>query len=509
MTALGQFLQQFPSGWRSSAAQQLLLETYLASFPDRTGPINALGQSMITAVPAGFERWAEQARLADLLASSGEAGVNLDQARQWAQDAVTLLSEESYRREMTVAQARYKLPRIPQKQMHAQYTEYRASFLAALAAVELRRGEPEHAAPLLTEAFRLQPLSGEVNALEGQLALAQGNSQAALQSFERADALGALHQPWRARELQLFTQLQHGDANALTLGVDEVYRRLFPAPFTLPHRQLAPGGHTVLLELFTGSGCAPCAGPDLAVDSLLGSYSRQDLVVLAFDEHIPRPDPLTTPDTVRRAGTYRVQNTPAAFLDGQPLEILGASRGDVENIVVGFADEIEAQAALPSGLGLQLVAGQDADGTVRAQPVLAVKPVPAAQAAGTTGDMSLRTLARAVLYVALVQDNVRYSGENGVRLHRMLARSITELPVATYLHTDPQPSPVLYSPGELDRAQDAYLTEYERHNDRFGAFRFATEPLPIAGGDLAVVAWVQDPLTHHVLQAAYATVQRK
>ncbi len=292
LAALKEFLQQFPSGSRSAAAQQLLLETYLASFPDETGAINALGHSMVMAVPAGFERWAEEARLANLLANTGETGVDLDQARLWAQDAVTSLTEKSYRHEMTAAQSRYKLPRIPQKQMHLQYTEYRASFLAAMAAIDLRQGKPEHASTLLIEASRLQPLSGEVNALQGQLALAQGDRPSALRSFERADALGALGQPWRARELQLFAELQHGDAKALDTQIDEVYRHLFPAPFTLSKRQLAPGGHTVLLELFTGSGCAPCAGPDLAIDSLLSSYSAQDLAVLAFDEHIPRPDPL-------------------------------------------------------------------------------------------------------------------------------------------------------------------------------------------------------------------------
>ncbi len=140
---------------------------------------------------------------------------------------------------------------------------------------------------------------------------------------------------------------------------------------------------------------------------------------------------------------------------------------------------------------------------------MALTPVPVAQAAETTGDVSLRALTRTVLYVALVQDHVRYSGENGIRIHRMVVRSVRQFPATTYLNPSAQPSAVLFNPGELQRGQEAYLDEYQRHNDRFGAFQFATKQLPIVGGDLAVVAWVQDPVSHGVLQAAYAAVPSK
>ena len=503
--ALQRFLANFPSGSRQTAAKQSLLDTYLADFPEQTDKIHAIASSQVLAAPPGFDRWTEEARLARLLADAGEKGVDLQDARVWAQDAVTSLSEESYRREMASAQLRYKLPRLPAKQMHTEFLAYRASFLATLASFDIRQNNLGAAAPLLGEAYRLQPLSGEVNALNGELALAQGNRAAALLSFERADAMGHLAPFLRKREVELYAELEHGDEDALETRVDTVYRTLYPPLFSLPKRVVAPGGHTALLELFTGSGCLPCAGPDLALDSLLGSYTRQDLVVLAFDEHIPRPDPLTAIASVTRAAMYDVASTPEAFLDGQPVDVLGASRTDVENIVIGFAEAIEDWAAVPSGLKLGLSVSTDGRRAIEAHPLLtpvAVSP----SAPVTTGDVSLRRLAQAVLYVALVQDNIRYSGENGVRFHRMVVRAVQQFRAAAYLSTSRSSAGVTFDPVARDQEQVTYLTAYETTNDRFGAFHFATTHLPMQGGELAVVAWVQDPVSKRVLQTTYTAV---
>ncbi len=500
------FLEQFPAGARSSAARDLLLQTYLVSFAQETAAIHTLAAAMVASTPVGFERWVEESRLAGLLAAAGSGGADLPDARLWADEALRLLTEESYRRAMFAAQARYKLPRVPPRQMRAEYLGYRVSFLSAVAAVDLCERHLDHASAMLAETYRLQPLSGEVNLLRGRLAVAQGDKPNGLQALERADALGSLPEPWRDREVQLFAKLNHGDQQTLETRVDDVYRGLFPPAFTLPPRQLPSGGHTVLLELFTGSGCGPCAAPDLAVESLLHSYSRHDLVILAFDEHIPRPDPLTTPDAITRAAVYGVANTPAAFLDGQPADLLGGSRADTENNVVALAEQVEDEAQLPSGLHLQLTAERRADGSITALPTLGVVPVPPAVAAETTGDVSARKLAQAKLYVALVRADIRYSGENGVRFHRMVVQAVSELPAAASLAISSSRDLLVFRPADLDRAQEAYLSDFERHNDRFGTVHFASKHFPMAGEALAVVAWVQDPVTRRVWQAAYAPV---
>ncbi|HLI76230.1 MAG TPA: hypothetical protein VKV02_04730 [Acidobacteriaceae bacterium] len=501
IAALQSYLQEFPSGAHSGAARDLLLQIYLLSFPDQREPIHALATAEVMSVPPGFERWEEQARVADTLAGAEPAGADLEDAQQWAQSALASLTEAAYRREMAAAQARYKLPRLTAKEIHAQYLQQRTMFLAAAAHVDLQAGKLQDATTLLDEASALHPLSPEVNALRGQLALAEGRNDAALAALERADAMGGLDATWRAKELALFQASTHGDSTALQEQIDSVYRNLYPPAFQLPRRQLPPGGHTALLEIFTGSGCAACAGVDQAANSLLASYAPQDLALIEFDEHIPRPDPLANPDSVARAAFYGVEQAPQAFLDGQEVQVLGSSRQDVENIVVSLADVIEDQAALPSSLTLQLATSWSGTGVVTVQRILDRRPAP-----NGLPETSLRALARAMVFTALVEDNVRYSGENGIRFHRMVVRSLQSAPAANLFGAASQAQQTTFDIPSVRKTNDAYLAEYETTNDRFGAFQFASPAPPLEKSHLAVVVWVQDPVTRRVLQAAFAPV---
>ncbi len=503
--ALELFLAQFPASARAALARDALLQTYLDAFPENVAALHAVAVADLAATAPGLERWLEQARLADLLANAGTKGADLPDARVWATEAASSLTEPAYRRQTALLQARYKLPPPTPRQLRKQFAQDRATCLAALASVDIREARDAQAAALLAEASRLNPHSAELPLLAAQLALAQGNRQQALQHLLRAAALGPLPQPWPGRLLALFQELEHGDGTALAQRIDQTYRTLYPPVFTLPKRPPIAGGHPVLLELFTGSDCAPCAGPDLALDSLLGSYTRRDLIALAYDEPIPRPDPLANPDRVARAAFYDVASTPVAFLDGQPVPLLGASREDVQNVVVGLADQLEEQSVLASGLRLTLSVTQTTTGEVQSTVAMELSPVPPGTPSDlTTGDTSLRTLQRATLYLALAEDNVRYTGQNGIRFHRMVVRAMHDLPADTLLASSAATQTVQFDPARLDRDLAAYLADFETHNDRFGTFRFPTRDLPIDPHHLVVVAWVQDPLTRHILQSAFA-----
>jgi tetratricopeptide (TPR) repeat protein len=499
IAALSAFTVQYPSGTHSRNALEALLRTYLDSYPDRTQAIHTSAEALIAKASPGLERWIEESRVADLLASGEPQGADLAGAQSWAQAALDALSEGSYRRETTAAQLRYKLPKLSPKQTHEQFIGYRASFLTSAAHVALDQQKYDRATELLAEAYRLNPLSGEGNALRGQLALAQNQPQPALDALERADAMGALTPALRGKELQLFQQLEHGDAEDLNRHIDEIYRALYPPLYTLSARQLPAGGHTTLLELFTGSGCMPCAGPDLAIESLLTTYTRQDLAVLEYDEHIPRPDPLTTPDALNRGAFYDVSATPEAYLDGQPVQVLGAARADVENIVIGFADAIESEAALPSGLQLSAKALTCDDVDLCLQVTMTPLPLAPAKADETTGDTSATALARARVFVALAQDHLRYSGENGIRFHRMVVRAVQQAPASRVLGPEQRPT-FRFQPAAIQQANSSYLREFETANDRFGAFHFATTDFPLKSEDLSFVVWVQDSATRQVLQ---------
>ncbi len=500
LAALRDFAARFPDSALRRKATELALETVLRSFPERTEQVHALAAGQIADAPAGLERNLEQARVADALASAEPAGADLPAAQGWAEAAVSALNEDNFRRETAATQRRYRLPPLSASEVHRSFVHDRVLCLAALANVYLREAKPERAEPLLVEASRLDPLSSEVNALEGQLALDGHRDAAALEAFERAEATGELAAPWHAQALRLYTAGggQGGEAG-FEAKIDALYAKLMPAVFTLPPRTLPAGGHTALLELFTGSGCEPCVAPDLAVESLLATYGRHDLAVLEYDENIPRPDPLTNPASESRAVMYRVGSTPEAFLDGAPLPVAGSTRGDAENVVVGFASELEDEAAQPSPLRLTLEGTQTA-GAVTAHAAISLAPgVPAGSIPG-----------RAAVHVALVQDDIRYSGENGIRFHRMVVRAMGP-ETALRLGAGPagessQSVDAGFDLGTVETTLRSYLEAYEHRNDRFGEIRFRTTDLPLDPAHLGVVVWVQEVATRAVLQAAFLAV---
>ncbi|MGI4830060.1 MAG: tetratricopeptide repeat protein [Janthinobacterium lividum] len=495
--ALKQVAADYPGTGLAHQAAMLTLDTDLQSFPERTEEIHGLAMADVRDTAAGFERWSEEARISDLLASAGPGGADLPDAHTWAHDAVQALTEESYRRQIAAIQVKYKLDRLTPKQMHMDFLKIRASFLAALANVALREKSVEDADQALAEAYRLYPLSSEVSSLRGQLALTRHADREALDDFEHAEAEGDLQEPWRSQMLQLYKELGRGDEAGLNAEVDSLYGKLFPPAFTLPPRTLAAGGHTVLLELFTGAGCEPCVAPDLAVESLLASYTRQDLVVLEYDEHIPRPDPLANPDSVSRAAMYRVGTTPEAFLDGAELPVVGAARDDVENVVVEFADQVEDKAAKPSNVSINLTAVRGTDGAIQAQAALS----------GRNTDSFGPMTAHPIVRFALVEDGIRYSGENGIRFHRMVVRSMAKVPGPDVSATAAAiPVRTTFHPDEIAEDEVTYLNAFEKGSDRFGAIYFLTKNIPIRPDHLAVAAWVEDPLTHAILQSAYTLV---
>ena len=68
-----------------------------------------------------------------------------------------------------------------------------------------------------------------------------------------------------------------------------------------------------VVEVFTGAECAPCVGVDLAFDGLLKAYKPTEVILLQYHMHIPRPDPLTSPDGLDRAKYYdNTDSTPRA-----------------------------------------------------------------------------------------------------------------------------------------------------------------------------------------------------
>jgi len=108
------------------------------------------------------------------------------------------------------------------------------------------------------------------------------------------------------------------------------------------------------------------------------------------------------------------------------------------------------------------------------------------------------------LHLALVEKLVRYSGENGIRFHPMVVRSLTHFPVDS-------------NSGPIDKTFDLKTVEDElkQHLDNFeigdernpdGTLRFIEKKFQIDLHNLALVAFLQDEKTRAVVQSVHVEV---
>ena len=542
IAALRAFVKEYPKSSRVDRADELILKIQLKSFPDRVDEIDKQVKEVVKHAGKGLGLWYTQAETAMALADAGTKGVDLKRADSLARSAVDHSTEGEFDKMMLKEFAKEKQPAPKPEMLHRRLRPIRAEFLASLADVELQEGNVEQATSLTTDGYALDPNNDDLNMVRARIALQEGHKAEALDDFERAQLVGELDATWRAKMMELYREAHGGSDSGFTAEMDARYSQIFPAAFDPGSHPAAQTGHTILLELFTGSGCPPCVGGDLAVEGALQSYPRTEVVALAFDQHIPEPDPLANQDSIDRADFYNVKFTPDYMLDGAPMPLNGDRRDGSEELYTKLAGLLDKEAATSSNVQLQLT-GSEGDGRlVSAHAVVTLgseeslkqqidrkvqvepppdpnapappKPAankkikkPAATPASPKADATGTPAAEPhlVLNFALVEDDVRYSGENGIRFHRMVVRALAK-PAGDGFPLDPGKTATLdatFDPGAISAKSLEYLTNFEKGNDRFDRFEFISKDTSIDPKHLALAAWVQDTTSHRVLQAAF------
>ena len=530
LDALKAVEKDFPDSRYGGRARGSIFDVLINRFPDRTHDIEAQGKQILKHEDDAVSKWREEARFAFDMTQARPQGVDLPAAEKWASDAASRYTEDASNKAITANYVKYKEPAPSAAKLHHFYAEERADVLAGLGAVYFEEGKVDKAGALAEEAFALDPEVDDVNVLRGQVAVAQHRDAEALGDFERAQLYGGLPPRLQATMLDLYAKAHGGSGAGLTAEMDARYRQLFPMPFEAEAKTAPAGGHTVLVELFTGSECAPCVAADVALDGLLDSYPRTELVALSFDQHIPGPDALANADSVARAKVYDIGSTPTFSLDGKPLQPGGGDRAEGERVYKGLVAQLDRQAARPSAVGLQLTASLDASGAVTTQAVvqagsdkalreeIAADPAPPApvKVDASKPDAAKVTAAKAeipavapaepklVVNFALVEDDIRYSGGNGIRFHRMVVRALARPAGEGFAVAEDGSSnaAATFQMADVSRTLTEYLNAYEKHNDRFEHVEFASKDTTLQPKHLAVAAWVQDATTHRILQAA-------
>ena len=281
---------------------------------------------------------------------------------------------------------------------------------------------------------------------------------------------------------------------AIESKLDEEYLATVPPfkPTPFAGREDKAANKVVVMELFTGAQCPPCVAADVAFDALIKSYQPTDVIFLQYHEHIPGPDPLTSPDAVARFGYYGKLNkgefrgTPSTAFNGKPAAGGGGGMANAESkyetyvelLGKGLADSTEVALR-----GSAKLAGDDLKIDVE---VAGTKELPET----------------AVLRLVLAEDNIKYVGGNKLRFHHHVVRSL--LGTADGVKLADLKDGKFTATNSLKDLK-AELTEYlDTYAENTREFPYPERPLDLKG--LKVVAMIQDDKTGEILQATQLDV---
>jgi hypothetical protein len=241
---------------------------------------------------------------------------------------------------------------------------------------------------------------------------------------------------------------------------------------------------TLLLELFTGTQCPPCVAADLACDALLQRYSPSEVVLLQYHLHIPGPDPLTSPDSEKRALYYLVDGTPVLFINGQEGPSVAGFRPDARDRFQTLRRTLDARLEGEPGAKLQLTASR--------QGSLVDVQVKYDDLKRTGDEVKLR--------IALVEDRIRYAAPNGQRFHYQVVRGFVGGVAGTPLKMKSGTHAATIDADQLRTSLGRYLTEFGK------VARLPDDERPLDLQRLRVVAFIQDDKSREVFQAAQVDV---
>ena len=248
----------------------------------------------------------------------------------------------------------------------------------------------------------------------------------------------------------------------------------------------------VLVEVFTGAECPPCAAVDLAFDGLMKAYKPTDVVLLQYHFHVPQPDPLTSPDGMKRAEEYydeHITGAPTVFIGGKPGPQGGGPASAAEKSYNAIREQVNEALEKPPGVKLGLTVAKGEKGGYTAKATVADLDMP--------GE-------KVMLRFALAEERVRYTGGNGIRYHHMVVRSMPGGIKGFPLAKKTAEQSVSFDPEEVRGTLTKYLDDFERTK---GEFPRPDRPLGLR--NLKLVAFVQNDATREVLHAVQVDVEGK
>jgi thiol-disulfide isomerase/thioredoxin len=484
--ALEKWKADFPSSQMLASADMAILNAMQHQKPPDLARIRAFAD--------GMYREAEPKSRGSVANTIATDYLNNDQllkdAERYARKSVESMRLAGYLDDQMASFAKRKQKPPSPEELQKRFLDSRATRLGTLGRIEVKLGHIAKGQKLLEEAYAVNPKNAVVGAVLGELAAKAGDDAKAMEYLIPARLSGRPEKSANDALAAIYRKTHGGSLDGLEATLDAEYRKRFPNPLELPVYAATEkrSDRVVLAEVFTGSGCPPCVGADLAFDAALERYSRKELAVVMYHQHIPRPDPMTNPDTQARAKSYSVNGVPTFAIDGKKT-VGGGPRENTKQVYERFDKDLEKDLETPAEAHLQAEASLTGNTVKVRASVEGVK--------SESKDLKVHML--------LVEKELHYSGENGVRFHPMVVRAMGGENAGGFA-LDGSAGMSFEQSFDLDtvsKALKAHLDDYEAKGHRGETFTFIEKKDRINRANLAVVVFVQDDESKHVLQAAY------
>ena len=278
----------------------------------------------------------------------------------------------------------------------------------ALGRIHVEQGHADKASEELKTALETNPSLTRAPILLAEIEAKRGNNGVALDYYLLATVSGRMKSAEEAAMRALYRRVRGSDGD-LEAELDRVYDKHFSNPISPKKYQPATGSRRVaVLELFTGSACAPCVSADLSWDAVLVRYPENVIAPLAYHAHIPGPDPMVVPGGDARRLYYEVRGVPTFNVNGALARVGGGSRDGASRTYDAYVTAIDKALARAPAAEVQIHAERSGS---KVNVVAKASGLPA-------GASDLR------LHVVLAERHLAFSGENGIRHHAMVVRSV-------------------------------------------------------------------------------------
>jgi len=415
---------------------------------------------------------------------------------------------EAYRKERNPDSKPREFSAVEQAE---RFRSFKAAFYSSMATGYLKLDRLEQAVQTFRQAHAIRPDTDSATGI-AEILERQGKTEDAFEFMTFAALTGKLKPDGIERFHKLYRQLHNGKLDGVEEFLDTRYRANEHNPLKAEKYRPTPARsrRVVVAEMFTGGGCIPCIPVDYSLDTALTEYSRDQFVLLVYHMHAPVSDPLANHSAEARNKYYGVNSAPTVLLDGAKFE------NEVDPRTVDFAvtKSQVVHKALTASINTRLEAAAKAQLELKAkrQGDLVKVTVAVSNIKDASPDLTL--------HFALVEEEVSYSGENGLRFHPMVVRNLARADAATNVYGFNVPA----TGGSYEHTFDIkqIIAENLRYYDEYPVerkkelsarldketldslnFSFREQKHVIDPNDLSVAVFLQDNKTKEILQAAF------